>query len=195
MARVTFKRGAKLDRIDRRLDNPEAALKAIGALMTAESQGAFKRQSFGKDRWPERARLNVFGIIADFHQGRRSPPARRFESRPALRDTGRLSSSIAFRLIGTHVVEVGSNLPYAGVHNFGGEVESKPITASVRSALWRWLKKQDRQMRRRLGWLLNKKFTGETLVSDVPARRFVGVTSRTQDYVQRAVGAEIMEAR
>lgn len=194
MARVTFSKGAKVARIEQKLENPADALKQIGALMVAESQRAFKKQSHGGKPWEPRAPVNVFGIIADFHAGRQKPPQRRFERRPALRDTGRLSASINFRVSGK-TVEVGSNLPYAHVHNQGGEVESKPINSEVRSALYDWLKTQKLAMRRRLGWLLNKKFRDQKLKMNVPARRFVAITKRTRETVRRAVGVEIMEIK
>lgn len=192
--RATFRKGAKVERIENKLGNPQAALKQIGVLMVAESQRAFKDQSFGGREWAPRSDVNVFGIIADFAAGKK-PPARRFERRPALRDTGRLAASISFQLMGTNIVEVGTNLPYASVHQFGGAVESAPITAELQKALWSWLKRQSLQLKRRLGFLLNKKFTGTKLVGEVPARRFVGITRQTREYVRRAVGVEIMEVR
>jgi len=195
MTRVTFEKGAKLARIEGKLDNPTAALKQIGALMVAESQRAFKVQEFDGEKWQPRAPVNIFGIIADFHEGRRKPPQRRFERRPALRDTGRLSSSISFRLVGSRAVEIGTNLPYAGVHQRGGEVESKPITREVQRNLWAWLKNQPLQMRRRLGFLLSKRYTDQTLKGSVPERRFIGITRRTREFVQKAVGVRIMEVR
>ena len=195
MARATFKKGAKVKRWEKNLDNPQAALKQIGALMTAESQRAFKDQKFGKEPWQPRGQVNVFGIIADFHAGKRTPPARRFETRPALRDTGRLSASIAFKLLGSKVVEVGSNLPYAGVHHTGGEVESEPITESVQRLLGNWLKNKGSEFKSRLGFLLNKKLRGTTLKMDVPERPIVGITKQTLKDVQEAVGVKIMEAK
>ncbi len=195
MARATFKKGAKVKRWEKNLDNPQAALKQIGALMTAESQRAFKDQKFGKEPWQPRGQVNVFGIIADFHAGKRTPPARRFETRPALRDTGRLSASIAFKLLGSKVVEVGSNLPYAGVHHTGGEVESEPITESVQRLLGNWLKNKGSEFKNRLGVLLNKKLRGTTLKMDVPERPIVGITKQTLKDVQEAVGVKIMEAK
>lgn len=190
--RTTFKKGEKVSRIERKLGNPSAALKQIGALMVSESQRAFKLQEFGGKRWDPRAPVNVFGIIADFHAGKRKPPARRFEPRPALRDTGRLASSIAFRVVGD-TVEVGSNLPYASVHQTGGEVESKPITQTVRTNLWAWLKKQSKDLKRRIGWVLNPKFKDKTIKGEVPARPFVGITKQTREFVREAVGVSIME--
>ena len=86
--------------LDAALDNPQAALKQIGILMVAESQRAFKAQQFGAKKWDQRAPVNVFGIIADFTAGKTKPPNRRFDQRPALRDTGRLSSSIAYQVKG-----------------------------------------------------------------------------------------------
>jgi len=190
--RVTFKKGAKVERIEKNLADPHAALKKIGILMVAESQRAFKTQQFGRGKWEQRAPVNVFGIIADFHMGRTKPPARRFDRRPALRDTGRLASSIAYQVTG-NVVEVGTNLDYAAVHQTGGETESEPITGAVRRGLWRWLKKESTELKRRLGWLLNKKFRDERLTQTVPARPFIGVTPETRAAVKKAVGVEIME--
>ena len=104
--RVTFKKGAKVGRIEKNLDNPKAALEQIGVLMVAESQRAFKEQQFGAKKWDQRAPVNVFGIIADFHiGGRAKPPERRFDRRPALIDTGAngLLGSIAHQVKGNVV--------------------------------------------------------------------------------------------
>jgi len=191
--RVTFKKGAKVERIERKLADTGAALKQIGTLMVAESQRAFKQQQFGATRWDQRAPINVFGIIADFHEGKRKPPARRFERRPALRDTGRLAQSIAFKVLGD-TVEVGTNVEYASVHQRGGETESKPITDQLRRNLWKWLKTQGSDIKRRMGWVLNAKFRGQTLKQQVPARPFIGITTETRKAVRRVVGVEIMEA-
>lgn len=192
--RVTFQKGAKVGRMERNLANPHAALTQIGVLMVAESQRAFKAQQFGAKKWDQRAPVNIFGIIADFHQGRRKPPARRFQRRPALRDTGRLASSIAFEVIG-NTVEVGTPLDYAEVHQTGGEVESKPLTGQVRRNLWRWLKTQNAELKRRIGWVLNRKFKDETLTATVPARPFLGITPETRKAVDKVVGVQIMETR
>lgn len=81
-----FEKGAKIERIESKLANPEVALRQVGALMVAESQRAFRDQKFGEKAWDARkGKINVFGIIADFYEGKKSPPARRFESRPASR--------------------------------------------------------------------------------------------------------------
>ncbi|MCP4794033.1 MAG: hypothetical protein GY882_12000 [Actinomycetia bacterium] len=194
MTRATFKKGAQVERWEKNLANPRAALKQIGALVVAESQRSFRDQQHGKDKWEPRAPVNVYGIISDFAKGG-TPPARRFERRPVLKDTGRLSSSIAFKVLGTSAVEVGSNLPYAGTMQYGGPIESEKISSSVRRALWKWLKPKDKGLKAQLGWLLNKKFRGETLKGEVEARPFVGITKDTVEDIREVVGVEIMEIK
>ena len=194
MPRVTFKKGAKVERIEKHLDNPAAALEVIGVLMVAESQKAFKAQSFGGKPWAPRAPINVFGLINDFHLGRAKPAARRFQTRPALQDTGWLAGSITSKVKGDSV-EVGTNVEYAEVHLTGGTTESKPLTKAVRASIWKWLKKQDVGLKRRLGWLLNRKFADETLKQEVPARPFLGITPELRKTVSRMVGVSIAEAK
>lgn len=193
MSRATFDEGDKARRMSRALQDPQKALKQIGAMMVAESQAAFEAQRFGSESWKERGRVNTFGILSDFEAGR-TPPSRRFERRPALRDTGRLASSIAFA-VRSPVVEVGTNLPYANVHQVGGETTSARITPDIRRKLWTWLKQQSRDIRRQLGWLLNAKFRNESLTTSVPARPFVGITENTKRNVRRLIGVEIVEAK
>jgi len=187
-----FDKGAKVGRWEAGLDNPEAALKQIGALMVAESQRAFKLQAFGKARWAPRAVPNTYGIIADFAlKGRASPPNRRFEPRPALRDTGRLSKSIAFSVAG-NTVTVGTNLDYASVLHSGGQIESKPVTQDVKDKLARFLKGKGRQWASKLGHIFQIK-TGDTKKGTVEARPFIGITKQTLDDVKEAVGVAIFE--
>lgn len=192
MPRVTFEKGDKLARIEGRLDKPGATLKQIGVLLVSVSQRSFKDQRLGAKEWKPRSPVNVFGIIADFAAGRRKPPQRRFEQRPALRDTGALAKSIAFQVSGD-VVEVGTNIEYARVHQFGGKVESAPLTDSVRDLLKAWLKTQALPIKRRLGWLLNRKFRGKTIAGEVPARPFLGVTPEARKAVRKLIGVELLE--
>jgi len=173
-----FDEGEKMRRWVSNTDNPERLLKQIGILMVSESQGSFKAQQFGKIKWPSRGPVNVFGILADLSNGK-IPPQRRFERRPALVDTGRLRSTIAFRTVGKKEVEIGSNLDYSGVLNFGGTSESVPITDAVAARLYRWIKTKPKDVKRELGWLFNRKFRGKTLKTEIPARKFVGFSQQT----------------
>ena len=191
MTKTSFKKGAKLERWEKALANPQKALKQIGVLMVAESQASFRDQQFGRKKWKGRAPVNVYGIIADFSKGS-TPPKRRFQTRPALVDTGRLKGSIDYKVSGV-TVEVGTNLDYASVHQFGGEIESEKITKSVQQSLYKWLKPKDKGLKESLGWILNKKFTGETLKGQVEARQFVGITKQTIEDVHEVVGVAILE--
>jgi phage gpG-like protein len=188
-----YDRGAKIRRIERALEKPEAALKQIGAMMVAESQQSFRDQTFGTQSWDPRAVPNTFGIISDFYNGRKEPPKRRFEPRPALKDTGRLAASIAFQLVGTDAVEVGTNLPYAAAHHNGEVVQSEPITQRVVDGLNKWLKGKGAKWKNDLGFLLNKKFLGTTLETQLPERPMVGITAQTIDDIVDAVGVLIAE--
>lgn len=195
MARATFKPGAKFKRWSVAVDDPRRALKQIGALIVSESQEAFKTQQLGKDKWDERGVPNVYGIIADFHMGKAAPPKRRFESTPALMDTGALKKSIAMRVVSRRVIAVGTKLPYAGVLHKGGPIKSLPITESVQELLQRWLEKKGSAWRDDLEWLLSPDWTGEQLEGEVSARPIVGITKRTIADVKKIVGVEIMEAK
>lgn len=174
-----FDEGDRFRRMLGNVEDPAPILKQVGALMQSESQAAFKAQKHGKKGWSGRTVPNVYGIIADLHGTASVPPKRRFEPRPALRDTGRLGSTIAFELIGKKAVEVGSNLPYAGVHNEGGPIESLPINETVQEKLGKWLKGPGKIWKSSLGFLLNKKFTNQTLKGTVEARPFVGLTKQS----------------
>lgn len=195
MVRAQFERGAKIRRMEKNLVRPTTALRQIGAIMVSESQRSFKSQGLQGDRWQGRSVPNVFGIISDFTNGAAAPPARRFQDRPALRDTGRLSGSISFQLVGDTSVDVGTNLPYAQVHQTGGEIESETITSDVQSRLSKWLKGRGKGWKDSLGWLLGARWTGEKLKSRVPERKFLGITRETEQAVQRLVGVSITEAR
>lgn len=195
MVKATFEPGRIIERCEAILEaGKPAILRGIGMVMVAESQDAFKRQRFGNLVWPARGEKNTFGIIADFAAGRKEPFGRRFQRRPALMDTGRLRMTINFQVVGQDVVEVGSNLPYAAVHQYGGDVESERITKDMQSSIAKWLKGKGKKYKKMLGWLLNKKFTDQKLRGKVRARRFVGITKQTKTDIADMIGVTIREA-
>lgn len=193
MVEAGFKKGKKLERWEAATQNPTAALKAIGALIVSASQRSFKTQKLGRDKWAPRAVPNIYGIIADFHKGTKNPPSRRFEPRLALRDTGRLAASIADKIQG-RTVTVGSNLPYASVHQTGGPIESLPVTQQVRDLLAAFLKGSGKQWRKNLGFLFQLA-PGEKLKGEVEARPFVGLTKEVVEDVAETIGVKIFEVR
>jgi phage gpG-like protein len=189
-----FNEGDKIRRWKTNLENPEPALKGIGAMMVSESQRAFTEQKFGEDEWRPRAVPNIAGIISDFHAGKREPPKRRFEDRPALVDTGALKgpAGIVFKVMG-NVVVVGSNRPGVGTLHKGGKVESLPITASVQELLGKWLAGKGSKWADKLGFLLNEKWTGKTRKMKVPKRPIVGLTEQTIEDIREIIGVEVFE--
>jgi phage gpG-like protein len=193
-----FDEGEKMRRWSANLDNPEQALNAAGLIMVSAYQAAFANQRFGKHRWKQRGKKNTFGIIADFAAGLKAPKSRRFERRPVLMDTGYaggLVSTISHRILGGEVLEVGANKPYADTHQTGGTSTSKKITEDVQHLLWQWMKTTADGKRRKksLGWLLNKKFRGTELTTQVPARPFIGMTKQLMKDIQETIGTKVME--
>ena len=99
--------GAALDtalaRVTAVLANPSAAMDQIGRYLVASTLRRFERER-GPDGKPC---LTSARALA--------------EGGKTLTDTGRLRGSIAHRVTdGGHAVEVGSNVLYAAIHQFGG---------------------------------------------------------------------------
>ncbi len=143
-----FEEGKHLARIRGLLTNTRSVLEAIGAMITRQSGDAFRKQRMGREHWAPRMTPNVPGIIHDFTLGRSAPPERRFVDRPVLHDTGALAKSVTWRVVGTSIVEVGSNLPYANVLHAGGTSHSDIITREVQGRLYKWMKRQKNAARR-----------------------------------------------
>lgn len=126
-----------LTNLSERLRDPRDVLAAIGLFLVGKMQSTFRDQGRGPIRWLGRHVPNRFGVLTDLKEGR-TPPERRWDSRPAGIDTGRLRSSLAFRVEGDKVV-VGSNLPYASDVQQGG-TSSIDLDADLRQKLGKWLK-------------------------------------------------------
>lgn len=133
--------GRKLEALAASITNPRPILDAIGAMMASRAKASFGAQRRGQYVWPERAVPNIPGILSDLRESR-TPPARRFDARPAGVDKGRLLADISHQVMGRDAVEVGSALPYAGIIQNGGDVDI-PITPSMKDALKRWLDSLD----------------------------------------------------
>lgn len=216
-----FDPGDMLRRFGAALDNPTDILNAIGGMLESRAKMAFQKQGRGPSKWAERAVPNIPGIIADLKAGKR-PPARRFDSRPAGVDTGRLLADISHQIIGKDVVQVGSMLPYAGTIQSGGEVDI-PVTKAVKDALGKYLDSLDRTAskaektafgvgpksgdfkgmsaaqgkaglaRKAMSYLLNPKVTSITW--NVTARPFVGVYPEDMDDIRRLIFEGLVDPR
>ena len=71
--------------------------------------------------------------------------AYRGQGRP-LQDTGSLRDSITFKTAGSHTVSVGTNKPYAALHNYGGVIRPK-------KSKWLWIPAAGtRKLQRKYGY-------------------------------------------
>lgn len=105
---------ASLVGLARSISDPEGQhdmLDAIGMAMVTSTQHRFET-GVGPDgkRWKESLR-------AELHGGQ------------TLRDTDRLYQSFTHNVLGHDGVEWGTNVAYAGIHNFGGVIEAKDADA------------------------------------------------------------------
>lgn len=194
MVRTGYRKGAKMERFQKNLSNPTRVLKQIGILAIAEFQEAFVLQRLGREAWAPRAVPNRFGIIADFAAGS-TPPDRRFDSRPVLKDTaggGGMSASFGMEL-GRNTVTIGNSKLYAAAHHLGLEVESEEITEDVQTKLAEWLEGQSAERNQQLGHLLSKRLTGTKLKTKLPKRPLVAITDTLIEDVHEVIGAEIFE--
>lgn len=200
---------ASLGAVEGNLSNPTRILRQIGETMRGRIQAAFKAQSRGEFRWRERRTPNIMGIISDLERNS-NVKERRFDSRPALEDTGNLLRSFGLReAIGMptkYKVEVGTPLPYAPTLNVGGTSE-KEVTPQVKRNLSIYLKRMRGQMKkakkegneikgqklsdraRSLGWLFRKK----TVRANIPARPFAIITALDLKDVVRIIKGEFLK--
>lgn len=140
-----FVEGTRFAALRGALERPaERILPGIGAMLVAETQKAFREERFGVVRWKSRGDTgmnpNWPGILSDFARGK-TPPERRFQDRPVLRDNNLLARSFAWRVIGQNTVEEGTMLGYADVLHTGGESKATTITKAIQTRLWEWMKK------------------------------------------------------
>lgn len=143
-----FEKGTGLRAIEGAFEDPREVLVGVGVLLIKESQRAFREQRMGSVRWKTRGETKMVpnwpGLLEDFGpRGKTTPPDRRFEPAPVLKDQGNLYRSFdrAPRLYGKDTVEVGSMLPYAGALHAGGETETAVITQALQDRMWDWMKK------------------------------------------------------
>jgi phage gpG-like protein len=216
----TFDEGDMMRNLGRGFTNPQRLMKRLGFLIATRGKEAFADQKRGPFVWKPRHVPNLPGILSDLNEGKTAIPNRRFEPRPALIDKGRLladiSSNEAVHVEGSFRVAVGSRLPYASLHQFGGEVDF-PITDTLKAKIAALLGRTHRAARRAeskalgtgpssgdfagatkkmgrasmleaaLRPLLNKRVKGKTF--KIPARPFVVITDEDMgDFGELAAG-------
>lgn len=180
-----FDEGDTFRNLDDALTSRQAGiLNAIGAHLTAGSQAAFREQRFGGVNWLPRGVPNVAGIIGDLNRGGQ-PKKRRFQSRPALVDTGNLRRSITWTVAGNTVI-VGTTVVYASVHQNGGVTEPVKLSDSSVPGLTALLQKEP-GLQDSLGFL----FDSPEVAIRVPARPFVGLQEGDLEEIERIVAEAV----
>jgi phage gpG-like protein len=193
---VSIDWGSRFKSLADTIQNPVDTLGSIGAFFQAKAQQSFKAQGRPGGTWAPRAVPNIPGILHDFHDGSAKPKARRFQDRPAVKDSGLLQKSIRYQVTSRTTVEIGVHGPaqaYADIQQFGGETQTKPVTREFQEWLYRWLKsKAGTPWKSALGWLLNKKYTGDPLTWNVTARPFLTVIADDVTDLEDMIGVKIV---
>lgn len=144
----------ELQILNQALKDPSYVMRSIGALILAQATRTFGDQGLGNIHWKPRYPnqkppiINIAGSLQLLNKGK-IPGAggglKLFQRRPALMASGDLKKSVAedasgaLRLLGTHVVEAGSVLPYAGTMQWGGK-STQPVTDTAKKTLAKWMK-------------------------------------------------------
>ena len=189
--RIVVSSSRQVAEIRARLKNPEPALRAVGALMVAASQLAFRQQRLGDIKWPERYPnqqepfINIAGMLADLNQGS-AIKERRFQRRPALIDRGQLRDSVTFAASSTSV-RVGSSKDYAAIHQHG-LVSTLKVSPSVKKGVVKFLRSaRGKPYREKLTFLLAPNLTQYDV--EVVRRPFLGLTPDAEEEAREAVEA------
>ena len=184
-----------VDEMIAKIKDLEPVLTEIGTEMMIESRRAFKAQKFGDFDWPPRyggipfpAKINYAGALQDLTDGPRVKD-RRFNDRPALRDSGLLGHSINFQVMGKDSVRVGVTGPaakYAGKQQWGIE-STQDIPGDAIDKLDEQI--DDETNEERLDGLhalrARLERDGSVLTTKVQQRPFLGVTDEMQVEIPR----------
>ena len=136
----------------------------VGAVVLENVDDNFRSQSFDGDKWPERAKPPARG------KGRKGG-AGEDNGRAILMMSGRLRRS--FRMTSTGlVITVATDVPYAEVHNEGGQVtQTVTVTKKMRRFFWAMFKNTGddkwKFMALSKSATIQRKFT-------MPKRQFIG---------------------
>jgi len=138
-------------RLRRKIAGAQKLIKQIGAMIARDARQAFTDQRFGDHVWPEKYPnqtddpfISIAGVVQDFSEGNTKPRSETFERRPALQRTATLSRTISHQLVGEDGVEIGTETPYASLHQSGGQSE-QDVTDNIKHAIDAWLGKSKKK--------------------------------------------------
>lgn len=142
MREVQARSGNDLARIRARAADTQRLGTIVVRILESQAQRAFLDQRLGEHVWPERYPgtddpfVNLAALVHWTNTGGEIL-SRFFDRRPALMGTGDLANSISGR-VSNGFVEVGSALPYAGLHQWGG-VSSQPVTSAAKDRIAKFI--------------------------------------------------------
>lgn len=178
-------KGTRVEALKRLADDARPILKHVGLHLVRATQRAFRDQKRVAP-WDPRRVPNIPGALQDLSTSS-SVKARRFQDRPALVDTGRLRSSMAYRFVTKTLIEFGTVVSYAGLHQRGG-VSEISTTAAMRTNLGRWLKKHP-EWEEDFGMFLSPIFApGRAIRFRVRKRVFVAYLPSDRAVVEKLIG-------
>ena len=171
--------------LKKRIKDPSAIVTKIGFLLAARAQQAFRDQKLGDLTWPARYPglkpfIHIAGALEDFKSVSKVK-ANRFVKRPALRQTNTLFNSLtpgpkSVKSLGRNVIEVGTTIPYAGIHQAGG-VSSQKITGGVRKNMSKFLRSAKGK---KFSPVLGPIFQSDVKKTNINKRPFLGITDITE---------------
>ncbi len=169
---VTIDMGDVYRRAYRASTSLRPLLKQVGLILVSSSQKSFEEQKRGKQLWPERgssgSRVKNKALVVESINKGRTPPARVFDARPALINTGHLLGSISATVENENTVSVGTTVPYATKLQNGGPINIK-VNDSAIAKLIDWAQKNE-VMGEMRSIIRNKKYT-----SRIKPRTFVSI--------------------
>jgi phage gpG-like protein len=150
--------------------------KELPTIAGTKAVGFFK-DSFRRQGWANNGKLNRWQA--------RNPAAKRNSRRALLINTGRLRRSIRITAKGTDYVKIGTDVPYAQIHNEGGTIQG---TQKVRAH-------RRRKFERPKGRRSKKVQSGDVQVkahtrqvnTKIPQRQFLGESTDVIKSVEREI--------
>jgi phage gpG-like protein len=195
---VTATSGEELREFAARATDPKAIGKIVGLTLESQSQRAFLEQRLGEWVWPERYPnmddpfVNLAALV-NWTSAGGQVQRRFFDRRPALMGGGDLARSVSSR-VSNGVVEVGSALPYAGLHQWGGP-SSQPVTEQAKKTIGKyigeekvngaWRQKKNlgaaqKRQRKEFFYRLHPLLGMTTMETTVNQRPFLGITDENE---------------
>lgn len=194
--------GTRVEALEKLAADPRKVLVDVGTHLVKVTGRAFREQGRGPNRWEPRRVPNVPGALRDLDVSA-NVKSRRFQDRPVLIDTNQLARSFAYRFLGNRRIIFGTKIPYANLHQYGGESKIR-VTGTMRTNLAKWLKKRRGSEKREakkaeaegkkppdpvstlFGWIFQIPAGGEATFR-VKARPFVGFFRDDYKFLKDAI--------